>query len=92
MARHAPGMGRGLSAILSVTEDQNPVEELRELPLDLIVPNPRQPRRTQQHRPANRDQRIARAQHQAVDDLLREVHALGLPVGLPVGLALWLPR
>jgi ParB family chromosome partitioning protein len=38
-------MGRGLSAILSVTEDQEPVEDLREIPLDLIVPNPRQPRR-----------------------------------------------
>jgi ParB family chromosome partitioning protein len=45
VARPAPGMGRGLSAILSVTEDQEPVEDLRELPLDLIVPNPRQPRR-----------------------------------------------
>jgi ParB family transcriptional regulator, chromosome partitioning protein len=45
VARRAPGMGRGLSAILSVTEDQPPDEELRELPLDLIVPNPNQPRR-----------------------------------------------
>jgi ParB family chromosome partitioning protein len=38
-------MGRGLSAILSVTEDHAPVEELRELPLETIVPNPKQPRR-----------------------------------------------
>src|SRR4051812_17603224 len=38
-------MGRGLSAILSVAEDADTGEELRELPLDLIVPNPRQPRR-----------------------------------------------
>jgi ParB family transcriptional regulator, chromosome partitioning protein len=45
VARPAPGIGRGLSAILSVGEDSEPVEELRELPLDLIVPNPRQPRR-----------------------------------------------
>ncbi len=45
MARPAPGMGRGLSAILSVTEGHEPVEELRELPLEAIVPNPRQPRR-----------------------------------------------
>lgn len=45
MARPAPGIGRGLSAILSVSEDPGPVEELRELPLDLLVPNPRQPRR-----------------------------------------------
>lgn len=45
MARPAPGIGRGLSAILSVSEDSEPVEELRELPLEKIVPNPRQPRR-----------------------------------------------
>ena len=45
MARPAPGIGRGLSAILSVAEHDDPVEELRELPLELIVPNPRQPRR-----------------------------------------------
>ncbi len=45
MARPAPGMGRGLSAILSVGEDPAPAEALRELPLEKIVPNPRQPRR-----------------------------------------------
>ncbi len=45
MARPAPGMGRGLSAILSVDRGPGAGEELRELPLDLIVPNPRQPRR-----------------------------------------------
>ncbi|HEX8977212.1 MAG TPA: ParB/RepB/Spo0J family partition protein [Gemmatimonadales bacterium] len=37
------GMGRGLSAILSVAPRDEP-EELRELPLELIVPNPNQPR------------------------------------------------
>jgi ParB family chromosome partitioning protein len=41
-------MGRGLSAILSSTvpaaEGGEPHPELREIPLDLIVPNPRQPR------------------------------------------------
>jgi ParB family transcriptional regulator, chromosome partitioning protein len=47
VAKPKPGMGRGLSAILSVsTEGQaTPGEELRELPLELIVPNPKQPRR-----------------------------------------------
>ncbi|HXB15019.1 MAG TPA: ParB/RepB/Spo0J family partition protein [Solirubrobacteraceae bacterium] len=45
MAKTAPGIGRGLSAILSVTENQDAAEELRELALELIVPNPRQPRR-----------------------------------------------
>src|ERR1700731_438198 len=37
-------MGRGLAAILSVApKDES--EELRELPIDLIGPNPNQPRR-----------------------------------------------
>jgi ParB family chromosome partitioning protein len=45
VARPAPGIGRGLSAILSVTADEAPGEELRELSLEKIVPNPRQPRR-----------------------------------------------
>jgi ParB family chromosome partitioning protein len=37
-------MGRGLAAILSVAPKDEP-EELRELPIDLIRPNPSQPRR-----------------------------------------------
>jgi ParB family chromosome partitioning protein len=41
------GMGRGLEAILSVTAEGqgDPEEELRELAVELIAPNPRQPRR-----------------------------------------------
>jgi ParB family chromosome partitioning protein len=40
-------MGRGLQAILSVSKGEAGArgEELRELPLELIAPNPRQPRR-----------------------------------------------
>jgi ParB family chromosome partitioning protein len=39
-------MGRGLSALLAPTrEDDAPASELREIPVDLIAPNPRQPRR-----------------------------------------------
>ncbi len=38
-------MGRGLAAILSVSEEPGEREELRRLPLDMIVANPRQPRR-----------------------------------------------
>ncbi len=40
-------MGRGLSAILSVSAEgqQSSEEQLRELPVELIVPNPKQPRR-----------------------------------------------
>ncbi len=44
MARPAPGIGRGLSAILSVSEHEGDGEELRHLPVELISPNPRQPR------------------------------------------------
>lgn len=45
MAKPKRGMGRGLDAILSVSADSSPSEELRELALELIVPNPNQPRR-----------------------------------------------
>jgi ParB family transcriptional regulator, chromosome partitioning protein len=46
VARPMPGMGRGLEAILSASaEDTAPAEQLRSVPVDRIVPNPRQPRR-----------------------------------------------
>ncbi len=45
MADRRRGMGRGLAAILAVSEDEAAVDELRELPVDLVHPNPRQPRR-----------------------------------------------
>ena len=49
MASASRGMGRGLSAILSTTADRagDSAEqaELREIPADLVVANPRQPRR-----------------------------------------------
>ena len=46
MARPMPGMGRGLEAILSASsEEAAPAQQLRLLPVDRIVPNPRQPRR-----------------------------------------------
>jgi ParB family chromosome partitioning protein len=38
-------MGRGLEAILSVSGETRMVDELRELPVELIVANPNQPRR-----------------------------------------------
>ena len=43
MAERHKGMGRGLAAILSVAPKDEP-EELRQLPVELIAPNPRQPR------------------------------------------------
>jgi ParB family transcriptional regulator, chromosome partitioning protein len=47
VAEQRRGMGRGLAAILAVSdrEDEDESEELRSLPVDLIVPNPDQPRR-----------------------------------------------
>src|SRR4051794_4028044 len=40
------GMGRGLAAILSVSGEPGEDDvHLRDIPLDLVVPNPRQPRR-----------------------------------------------
>ena len=44
MAERPRGMGRGLAAILAVTDDAEVTEELRSLPIELIAPNPRQPR------------------------------------------------
>ena len=44
MADRQKGMGRGLAAILSVAPKDD-AEELREVAVDLIVPNPHQPRR-----------------------------------------------
>jgi len=46
-AKAAPnrGMGRGLAAILSVSEADAQNDELRELPVEVIAPNAQQPRR-----------------------------------------------
>ncbi len=45
MAERPKGMGRGLAAILSVAP-RDELQELRQLPVDMIDPNPNQPRRT----------------------------------------------
>ncbi len=45
MTEKPRGMGRGLAAILSVAP-RDEAEELRELPIELVVPNPNQPRTT----------------------------------------------
>jgi ParB family chromosome partitioning protein len=46
VAKPRPGMGRGLSAILSVSGEGAPAEEeLRQLPVELISASPSQPRR-----------------------------------------------
>jgi len=45
VADRQKGMGRGLAAILSVAPKEDP-EELRDIPVELIAPNPNQPRRS----------------------------------------------
>jgi ParB family chromosome partitioning protein len=45
VAERNRGMGRGLAAILSTSQADGELE-LRELPLELIAPNPQQPRRS----------------------------------------------
>jgi ParB family chromosome partitioning protein len=50
VAERTRGMGRGLAAILS-TGQSGAELELRDLPLDLIVPNPNQPRRIFEEQP-----------------------------------------
>jgi ParB family transcriptional regulator, chromosome partitioning protein len=47
VAKPRPGMGRGLNAILAVSPESEkaPDEELRELPIEQISPNSKQPRR-----------------------------------------------
>ena len=45
MAEPNRGMGRGLAALLSTHVDPEAEPELRALPVELIAPNPRQPRR-----------------------------------------------
>ncbi len=44
MAEKNKGMGRGLAAILAAAP-KDETEELRQIPIDMISPNPRQPRR-----------------------------------------------
>jgi ParB family chromosome partitioning protein len=44
VAEPARGMGRGLAALLAPSEDGGPERELRDVPVELIAPNPRQPR------------------------------------------------
>jgi ParB family transcriptional regulator, chromosome partitioning protein len=46
VAERSRGMGRGLAAILAVTDDADGAKaELREIPTELISPNPQQPRK-----------------------------------------------
>jgi ParB family chromosome partitioning protein len=45
MSTPKPGMGRGLAAILAASDLPTATDGVRELPVELIAPNPKQPRR-----------------------------------------------
>jgi len=67
VARPKPGMGRGLSAILSASGEGAEAggQELRDLPVELIAPNPQQPR-----------QRFDEASLEALADSVRDTGVL----------------
>ena len=46
MTKSSRGMGRGLAAILSVSTAGDESDDLRAVPVELVAPNPNQPRRT----------------------------------------------
>jgi len=69
-------MGRGLAAILSTSQSEAELE-LRELPLDLIAPNPNQPRRIFEEQPL-----VALAESLKERGVLQPVLVRPLPGGI----------
>jgi len=69
-------MGRGLAAILSTSQSEAELE-LRELPLDLIAPNPNQPRRIFEEQPL-----VALAESLKARGVLQPVLVRPLPGGI----------
>ena len=76
MAERTRGMGRGLAAILSTSQSEAELE-LRELPLDLIAPNPNQPRRIFEEQPL-----VALAESLKERGVLQPVLVRPLPGGI----------
>jgi ParB family transcriptional regulator, chromosome partitioning protein len=64
VASAKPGMGRGLAAILPESATDAPAPELRDVPVELIRPNPDQPR--------------SRIDERAIGDLAESVAAAGI--------------
>ncbi|MGH2962008.1 MAG: ParB/RepB/Spo0J family partition protein [Solirubrobacterales bacterium] len=64
MAEAKRGMGRGLAAILPESAEEAPLPELRDVPIELIRPNPEQPR--------------SRIDDDGIDDLAESVAAAGI--------------
>ncbi len=75
MAERQKGIGRGLSAILTVSPREEP-EELRQIPVDLIDPNPNQPRRA-----FDEERLVALADSIRVRGVLQPVLVRPLPSG-----------
>jgi ParB family chromosome partitioning protein len=75
MAERQRGMGRGLAAILSVSP-RDETEELRQLPTEMIAPNPHQPRRR-----FDEDALAALAESIKVRGVLQPVLVRSLPGG-----------
>jgi ParB family chromosome partitioning protein len=75
VAERSRGMGRGLAAILSTSPSEDQAE-LRELPVDLIAPNPSQPRRS-----FDEDSLVALAASLSERGLLQPVLVRPLPGG-----------
>ncbi len=75
MAERHKGMGRGLAAILSVAPREEP-EQLRQLPIELIAPNPHQPRHA-----FDQDTLLALAQSIRLRGVLQPVLVTPIPGG-----------
>jgi ParB family chromosome partitioning protein len=75
VAERPRGMGRGLAAILAVAP-RDEAQELREIPTDMVAPNPRQPRRD-----FNEDALVALAESIRVRGVLQPVLVRPLPAG-----------
>ncbi len=77
MADRTRGMGRGLAAILAVTEDADGAKaELRQIPTELISPNPHQPRKE-----FDEESLVALAESIKVQGVLQAVLVRAVPGG-----------
>jgi ParB family chromosome partitioning protein len=75
VAERPRGMGRGLAAILAVAP-RDDAQELREIPTDMVAPNPRQPRRD-----FDEEALVALAESIRVRGVLQPVLVRPLPAG-----------